>query len=69
MDEAEAKAKGLLQIIGNKEVDDDYIAQVKTLSVQPELIENRGQGAEDRLYADSRLRQQACPPHPQGNRH
>ena len=25
MDEAEAKAKGLLQIIGNKEVDDDYI--------------------------------------------
>ena len=36
MDEAEAKAKGLLQIIGSKEVDDDYIAQVKTLSVQPE---------------------------------
>ena len=42
MDEAEAKAKGLLQIIGNKEVDDDYIAQVKTLSVQPELMKTAG---------------------------
>ena len=42
MDEAEAKAKGLLQIIGNREVDDDYIAQVKTLSVQPELMKTAG---------------------------
>ena len=42
MDEAEAKAKGLLQIIGSKEVDDDYIAQVKTLSVQPELMKTAG---------------------------
>lgn len=42
MDEEEAKAKGLLHIIGNKEVDDDYIAQVRTLCIQPELLENEG---------------------------
>ena len=42
MDEAEAKAKGLLHIIGNKEVDDDYIAQVKTLCIQPELMAKEG---------------------------
>ena len=35
MDEAQAKAAGLLRIIGKAEVDDDYIADVKTLSVQP----------------------------------
>src|SRR5699024_2334852 len=27
---------------GNREVDDDYIAQVKTLSVQPELMKRAG---------------------------
>ena len=37
-DVAEAKAKGLLHIFGNKVVDDDYIAQVKSLSVLPELM-------------------------------
>lgn len=42
MDEEEAKAKGLLKIIGNKEVDDDYIAQVKTLCIQPELLVEEG---------------------------
>ena len=42
MDEEEAKAKGLLKIIGNKEVDDDYIAEVKTLCIQPELLEKEG---------------------------
>ena len=42
MDEAEAKARGLLHIIGNKEVDDDYIAQVKTLCIQPELMAKEG---------------------------
>ncbi len=42
MAEEEAKAKGLLQIIGNKEVDDDYIEMVKTLSLRPELLEKRG---------------------------
>ena len=42
MDEDEARAKGLLHIIGNKEVDDDYIAQVKTLCIQPELMAKEG---------------------------
>ena len=42
MDEDEARAKGLLHIIGNKEVDDDYIAQVRTLCIQPELMAKEG---------------------------
>ena len=42
MDEKEAKEKGLLQIIGNKEVDDDYIAMIKTLAQRPELLAARG---------------------------
>ena len=42
MAEEEAVEKGLLQIIGNKEVDDDYIEMVKTLSLRPELLEKRG---------------------------
>ena len=37
-DEAEAKGSGLLQIIGNAEVDDDYIAAIKTLAISPELL-------------------------------
>ena len=42
MDEQEAKEKGLLQIIGNKEVDDDYIAMIKTLAQRPEMLAARG---------------------------
>ncbi len=42
MDEQEAIEKGLLKYIGNREVDDDYIAQVKTLCVQPEMLEKMG---------------------------
>ena len=42
MNEQEALDKGLLKIIGNKEVDDDYIAQVKTLSINPELLRTEG---------------------------
>ena len=42
MDEADAKAAGLLHIIGDKEVDDDYIAQVKTLSIYPEVARQAG---------------------------
>ena len=42
MNEQEAMNKGLLKIIGNKEVDDDYIAQVKTLSINPELLRTEG---------------------------
>ena len=42
MDEQEALDKGLLKIIGNKEVDDEYIARVKTLSINPELLRTEG---------------------------
>ncbi len=42
MDEQEAMNKGLLRIIGDKEVDDDYIARVKTLCIQPEMLEKEG---------------------------
>ena len=42
MDEQEALDKGLLKIIGNREVDDDYIARVKTLSINPELLKAEG---------------------------
>jgi len=42
MDEQEALDKGLLKIIGNKEVDDDYIARIKTLSINPGLLEKEG---------------------------
>ena len=42
MDEQEAIDRGLLHIIGNKEVDDDYIAMIKTLCIQPELLKQEG---------------------------
>jgi len=42
MDEEEAKAAGLLAIIGAREVDDDYIAMIKTLAQRPELLAARG---------------------------
>ena len=42
MDEQEALGKGLLKIIGNKEVDDDYIEMVKKLSLRPELLRELG---------------------------
>lgn len=42
MDEEEAKAKGLLHIIGDKEVDTDYIADIKTLCIQPEMLAEQG---------------------------
>ena len=41
MDEEEAKAKGLLEIVGEK-LDDAYIACVKKLSISPELIREMG---------------------------
>lgn len=40
--EGEAKASGLLHMIGNAEVDDDYIAQVKTLSINPQIVAEEG---------------------------
>ena len=42
MTEEEAKASGLLHIIGNAEVDDEYIARVKTLSINPEVVAEAG---------------------------
>lgn len=42
MNEQEALDKGLLHIIGDKEVDNDYIAQIKTLCIQPELLKQEG---------------------------
>ena len=42
MAEDEARQKGLLQIIGAKEVDDDYIAMIRSLSVCPELLQAEG---------------------------
>lgn len=42
MSQEEALAKGLLQIVGSREVDDAYIEMVKTLSLRPELLKKRG---------------------------
>ena len=42
MDEQEALDKGLLKIIGDKEIDDDYMAEEKTLVVQPEMLARVG---------------------------
>ena len=42
MDEQEALKKNLLTIIGNAEVDDDYIAMIKHLSLRPELLKEEG---------------------------
>ena len=37
-----ACAEGLLKIIGNAEVDDEYIRRVKTLSIHPEVVREAG---------------------------
>ena len=42
MTREQALAKGLMAIIGNKEVDDEYIRRVKTLSINPEIIQKEG---------------------------
>ncbi len=42
MDEKEALDKGLLQIIGDREVDTDYIAMIKKLALRPDLLEKEG---------------------------
>ena len=42
MDEQEALQSGLLKYIGNKEVDDEYIERIKTLSINPGLLKNEG---------------------------
>lgn len=42
MKEALATQKGLLKIIGNKEVDDLYMQKLKTLCIQPALLKQEG---------------------------
>lgn len=42
MDEAKAIEQGFLIMIGNKEVDDDYIRDVKTLCIHPGLFKEQG---------------------------
>lgn len=42
MNEKEALEKGLLQIIGNDEVDNDYMKELHTLVVNPEILEKEG---------------------------
>ena len=42
MGQGEAIKNGLLRIIGDQDVDDDYIALVKTLSIHPEIMAQAG---------------------------
>ena len=42
MDEATATATGLLSIIGDADVDDEYIRRVKTLSINPDVVREEG---------------------------
>ena len=42
MDEEEALKSGLLKIIGDKEVDDDYMKDIRTLCIQPEMLKEQG---------------------------
>ncbi|HPJ03414.1 MAG TPA: phospho-sugar mutase [Candidatus Limiplasma sp.] len=37
-----ALAQGLMVVIGNQEVDDEYIRRVKTLSINPDIIQKEG---------------------------
>ena len=38
----EAMARGLLTVIGDKDVDDEYIRRVKTLSINPDIVRDEG---------------------------
>jgi phosphoglucomutase len=42
MPREQAVSAGLLQMIGNKEVDDEYIRRVKTLSIHPDIMQKEG---------------------------
>ncbi len=42
MEESEALEKGLLKIIGDKEVDDEYIRRVKGLCINPQVLAEAG---------------------------
>ena len=43
IDRETAMAQGLLQMIGNADVDDEYIRRVKTLSINPEVVRREGE--------------------------
>ncbi len=43
VDQATAQARGLLTYIGNKDVDDEYIRRVKTLSINPDVVRREGE--------------------------
>lgn len=42
MAESQALEQGLLRIIGNEDVDDEYMRRVKTLSIHPEIVREAG---------------------------
>jgi len=42
MPRGKALQSGLLRMIGNKEVDDEYIRRVKTLSINPDIVKQEG---------------------------
>ncbi|MCL1854903.1 MAG: phospho-sugar mutase [Clostridia bacterium] len=42
MEEEEARRKGLLRLIGDREVDDEYIRRVKGLSIFPDVVREAG---------------------------
>lgn len=42
MTREQAISKGLMVVIGNKEVDDEYIRRVKTLSINPDIVQKEG---------------------------
>ncbi|NLB90856.1 MAG: phospho-sugar mutase, partial [Clostridiales bacterium] len=42
MNEVLAMEKGLLEIIGNEQVDDVYMEKLKTLCIQPQMLEEKG---------------------------
>ena len=52
MTEEEAKAAGLLHIIGDAEVDDEYIARVKTLSINPVVVAEAGKNLKIAMSPD-----------------
>jgi len=58
MEKDEAIEKGLLRIIG-KEIDDEYISKLKTLSVNPELAAEIGK-LSNSVHAVAWHRKQTC---------
>lgn len=69
MTREEAEAAGLLVIIGDQEVDDEYIARVKTLSIHPETVKEAGKNLKI-VYTPLHGSGKPCfAPHSAGNRY